>query len=91
MALRWTEVDLRPDPHGQENSSSIKWTNIQNPSDQGRQIVSGLFDVHGLFVARVFRGVGHDFFYLVGIARQSFAEKFVAIRRDEHVVFDARA
>ena len=36
-------------------------------------------------------GIGHDFFDLVGTARESLAEKFEAGFGHEHVVFDAHA
>src|SRR5260370_38675421 len=46
-------------------------------------------------VARVFGALrgpyGHDFFYLLGIARKPLAEELVACFRDQNVVFDAHA
>src|SRR5512136_2350609 len=54
-------------------------------------LVAGLSTSRAPFSGAFGGGIGHDFFYFVGIAGQALAEKFVPGFSDQDVVLNAHA
>src|SRR5208282_1305497 len=80
-AMRCTRNDSR---HAGQNFAPNANKQYKGRRSQRSIVLLGFFGALG-------GGFGHDFFDLVRIAREAFAEEFVARFGDEDVVFDAHA